>query len=48
MSGDVLARGARSATFGPPKVSQEKWNKIWAEEPQVKKENIKKFEKVNG
>jgi hypothetical protein len=27
MSGDALARGARSATFGPPKgVTQSKWD----------------------
>lgn len=29
MSGDTLARGGKSATFGPPKVTQEKWDKIW-------------------
>jgi hypothetical protein len=33
MAGDNLARGAKSAMFGPPKISQEKWDKIWAEEP---------------
>jgi len=31
--GDALARGGKSATFGPPKVSQEDWDKIWADEP---------------
>jgi len=30
--GDVLARGGRSATFPPAKVSQEKWNAIWADD----------------
>lgn len=27
--GDVLARGAKSATFGPAKVSQAKWDEIF-------------------
>lgn len=31
--GDVLARGGVRAQFGPAKVSQEKWDAIWAEEP---------------
>lgn len=31
--GDALARGAKSATFGPAKVSQKKWDSIWADEP---------------
>jgi hypothetical protein len=30
--GDVLARGARRATFPPAKVSQDKWDAIWADE----------------
>ena len=29
MAGDSLARGARSATFGPAKVSQAKWDAIF-------------------
>ena len=29
MAGDSLARGARSATFGPAKVSQTKWDAIF-------------------
>ncbi len=29
MKGDILASGGKSATFGPPKVSQRKWNKIF-------------------
>lgn len=33
MAGDSLACGAKSATFGPAKISQAKWDKIWAEEP---------------
>jgi hypothetical protein len=33
MAKDILARGAKSATFGPAKVSAEQWVKIWAEEP---------------
>lgn len=37
MSGDVLARGGRSATFGPTKnISQSKWDEIWADEPKEK------------
>lgn len=32
MQGDALARGARSATFPPPKVSYDKWNAIFGEE----------------
>ena len=32
MTGDRLARGARSATFGPAKVSQANWDKIWEPE----------------
>jgi len=33
MNGDALARGARFATFGPAeKVSQEKWDAIWADD----------------
>ena len=35
MAGDILARGARSATFGPAKISQEKWDAIWADEPKA-------------
>jgi hypothetical protein len=35
--GDLLARGARSAVFPPPKVTQERWDAIWAsDEPEVK------------
>jgi ribosomal protein L7/L12 len=29
MRGDALASGNRSATFGPAKVSQKKWDGIW-------------------
>ncbi len=29
MAGDTLARGGRSATFGPPKVSQDKWDEAF-------------------
>lgn len=46
MAGDTLARGARSAKFGPARVSQEKWDSIWAEEP--KKETAKETSKVQG
>ena len=28
--GDSLARGMKSATFGPPKISQEKWDALWS------------------
>ena len=38
MAGDSLARGARSATFGPAKsVSQKKWDEIWAEDSEKPK-----------
>jgi hypothetical protein len=30
MRGDALASGGRSATFGPAKCTQEKWDAIWA------------------
>jgi len=29
--GDVLARGGKRAQFSGPKVSQDKWDAIWAE-----------------
>ena len=51
MAGDSLARGARSATFGPAKVSQKKWDEIWKEaDDSVKKaeEDSGKNEKLNG
>jgi hypothetical protein len=32
MSGDTLAKGARSCMFGPPKVSAERWAEIWADD----------------
>jgi len=35
MPGDTLARGGKSATFGPPKVSQEKWDEIFGEEEKL-------------
>lgn len=34
--GDQLARGARSATFGPPNVTQEKWDAIWSQDEDTK------------
>lgn len=34
--GDQLARGARSATFGPPNVTQEKWDAIWSQDEDMK------------
>jgi len=37
MQGDKLASGSISAQFAMPKVTQEKWDAIWAEEP-VKEE----------
>jgi hypothetical protein len=46
--GDALARGARSATFGPAKISQSKWDSIWADEPQETKEKSEEVEKSNG
>lgn len=33
MSGDALARGAKSATFTSALVTQEKWDSIWEEDP---------------
>lgn len=30
--GDTLAAGGKSATFGPAKVDQEKWDAIWKDE----------------
>jgi len=52
MSGDTLARGAKSAIFGPARnISQERWNEIWEEQAKVIKD-IKsasgKNEKLNG
>lgn len=54
MAGDTLARGAKSATFGPPKVSQERWDAIWEKsaeekmleilEPHLTPENMEKLE----
>jgi hypothetical protein len=35
MQGDKLASGGKSATFGPPAVTQKKWDAIWKEETQV-------------
>ena len=40
MTGDRLARGARSATFSPAKVSQEKWDAIWADEKPVEEKPV--------
>ena len=31
--GDRLARGDSKATFGPPNVTQEEWDRIWRTEP---------------
>lgn len=53
MRGDILASGGRSAQFLPPKISQEKWDKIWEDEfestPHLscenKKENMEKESK---
>ena len=41
-SGDALARGAKSAVFPPAKVSQERWDSIWADD---KTENVKPAKK---
>jgi hypothetical protein len=42
MAGDTLARGGKSATFGPAKVSQDKWDKIWEEDkPKPQAESTK-------
>lgn len=37
MDGDTLARGGKTATFGPAKVSQEAWDRIWADEDEESK-----------
>ena len=48
MAGDSLARGARSATFGPAKVSQKKWDAIFPpEKSQEPQEKTKETEKTN-
>lgn len=44
MNGDTLARGAKSATFGPAKVSQAKWDSIFGTPEEQKKEETQKFE----
>jgi hypothetical protein len=44
MAGDKLAAGAKSAMFGPPKISQEKWDKIWAED----EDKIEVYRSVDG
>ena len=48
--GDQLARGAKSATFGPAaKISQAKWDAIFGtDEPQEPKKKSKEIEKSNG
>lgn len=38
MPGDKLASGAKSATFGPPRVSQEKWDQIFGPKAKGKDE----------
>ena len=38
--GDQLARGARSATFGPPDVTQEKWDAIWSQDEHENKVDL--------
>lgn len=55
MAGDILARGGKSATFGPATgVSQTTWDSIWAEDefdkngPPNVKEDFKKAIKING
>lgn len=40
--GDVLARGGKSAVFGPAKVSQEKWDAIFNDMTIVDKKDTKK------
>ena len=54
MAGDSLARGAKSAMFGPPKISQEAWDKIW-EQDEIDKIEVyrsddggKTFKQVTG
>ena len=49
MNGDALARGAKSATFGPAKVSQKKWDKIWEDESpksEVKDNTVMRVESI--
>lgn len=46
MAGDILARGAKSATFGPAKISQAKWDAIWADESKEDKNSAAPFRSV--
>ena len=46
--GDVLARGARSATFGGPLgVSQSKWDAIWACDHETENQGTGKYKTDN-
>lgn len=36
MKGDTLAAGGKSATFGPPKVTQAKWDEAFANPASIK------------
>jgi hypothetical protein len=40
--GDRLASGSKSAAFLPPKVTQEKWDSIWKEEPKTNEPKVRK------
>jgi hypothetical protein len=46
MAGDTLARGGKSATFGPPaKVTAERWLEIWKAYPEKAVVTIKEESK---
>lgn len=44
MAGDSLAKGAKSAMFGPAKITAERWNALWTDaEEESKFENCPAF-----
>lgn len=51
MRGDILASGGRSAQFLPPKISQEKWDKIWETESDIeiyRQDENGEYNKINN
>lgn len=52
MAGDSLARGAKSATFGPTKsISQIKWDAIWNDplkQDEIKTKPVKVPKELDG
>lgn len=47
MKGDTLASGGKSATFGPAKVSQEKWDAIFGK-PEPKQKLVNMYDPPSG